>query len=179
MNTHCRTYYLFLIAILTTSLLISNAPAEVTPNAPVEPKPDIGLKGIGGQFGFVSPQIYGSTTLFGVILDLGSIPIQTSTLRLEGTGSYWSAGLSSKDFFGAQSETGINTLELNVTAKYYLPTGGGSLSPFVGGGLSFIRVSTFAKGEVFLLGNSMLAVRRGLISASTASAASTCPLGIR
>ena len=105
---------------------------------------DIGLKGIGGELGIVSPSGAADTTFgLGVVGDLGTLDMLLENLRLEGAAEYW------RDSWGTgYYEWSWNSLSIAALAKYDFPLNT-SITPFVGGGLglTFSRWSSDWKGE--------------------------------
>jgi len=94
---------------------------------------DLGLRGIGGEVGFVMPDYAGDNTFgLGVIADLGTI---LPVLRLEAFANYWG-----KSWDAGFYEWGWSVITVGGTAKYDFPIGKNFI-PFVGGGagLAFAR----------------------------------------
>jgi len=106
----------------------------------------LGFEGIGGSVSLFMPEGDADNTLgFGAIADLGPIVPQMNKLKGEVSADYW--GSSDKyTGFGTSWKVSWSTIMVNATAKYEIPIGG-SILPFAGGGLSFIRSSVSSEYE--------------------------------
>jgi opacity protein-like surface antigen len=100
---------------------------------------DFGLKGVGGEAGFVSPENVNGTFGFGAFADLGTIAprVQMST-HLD----YWShsEGLS------GVADASVRDITLSVRSAYMFPVSSPTVQPYAGGGLGMHLVN--AKVEI-------------------------------
>ena len=88
---------------------------------------DLGLKGLGGAIGFVSPEDFDGTFTIGVLADHGTI---TPNIGLESHIDYWS---QSESAFGV--EASVSDIALGARGKYYFPVAHPTIRPFAGAGL--------------------------------------------
>lgn len=107
---------------LTVALLATMTPAAMAQS-------DIGLKGIGGAIGFVSPEHMDGTFSFGALADLGTI---TPNIKLESRLDYWSWSQSDMG-----TETKAHDVILGARGKYFFEMKNSTLHPFAGAGLAF------------------------------------------
>jgi len=93
----------------------------------------LGLEGIGGKVALIMPDGPADNNIgFGVIAELGTIVPQINQLKLETSADYWGNSYDVTYYKWSWS-----SISLNGTAKYEIPIGG-SITPFVGAGLSFV-----------------------------------------
>ena len=92
---------------------------------------DVGLKSIGVDLGFVSPENVDGTVGFGAFADLGAL---SPKVRLSTHLGYWS---KSEGDPITQSEAKIRDVSLMTRARYNFPVASSKFQPYAGGGLGF------------------------------------------
>ena len=107
-----------LLLTLIAGLLVSSAAMAQT---------DLGLKGVGGAIGFVSPENVNGTFSLGIFADNGTI---APRFNLESRLDYWS---HSEENFGAKSS--ISDITLGARVKYMFEISDPRFQPYVGTGL--------------------------------------------
>jgi hypothetical protein len=91
---------------------------------------DIGLKSLGVDLGYVSPENVDGTLGFGAFAELGSL---SPKVRLSSHLGYWSKS-EGDPIFG---EAKIRDVSLMTRARYYFPVSSSKFQPYAGGGLGF------------------------------------------
>ena len=103
-------------------------------------KSDIGLKGVGGKFGYVKPEDIDGTFGFGAVADLGKL---TPQINLEGELLYWGKSDKHEGF-----EVSYSQIYISALAKYFFPQKkGAKWLPYAGGGLGFVIGKAKVKSE--------------------------------
>jgi opacity protein-like surface antigen len=95
---------------------------------------DLGLKGIGGAFGYVSPDNVDGTFSIGALADMGTV---APKVKLETRLDFWS---HSQSDFGAKAS--IHDVTLGGRIKYMLDVKDPKFQPYVGTGLGLHFVHT-------------------------------------
>ncbi len=90
---------------------------------------DVGLKSIGVDLGYVSPENIDGTLGFGAFADLGAL---SPKVHLSTHLGYWSKSESDPIL---QSEAKISDVSLMTRARYYFPVSSPKFQPYAGGGL--------------------------------------------
>jgi opacity protein-like surface antigen len=91
---------------------------------------DLGLKGVGVDLGYVSPENVDGTLGFGAFADLGAL---SPKVRLSTHLGYWSKSEGDPIL---QSEATIRDISLMTRARYHFPSSS-KFQPYAGGGLGF------------------------------------------
>lgn len=99
----------------------------------------IGLKGIGGKLGLISPEVIGSTIGFGVFADLGNI---TPNIQLSANADFWSKSFNSVSSF--------RDISFGATGQYIFATPNTAIRPFAEAGLAFHALKNDVEGVNFL-----------------------------
>jgi opacity protein-like surface antigen len=118
------------------SILLFGLIAGVLASTTAMAQSDIGLKGIGGAIGYVSPENVDGTFSIGALADLGTI---APRWNIESRLDWWS---HSEEAFGAKAS--IRDITLGARTKYMIEVANPKLQPYVGAGLGlhFLHAET-------------------------------------
>ena len=114
------------VLLLTLALCALAAPVAMAQSS-------LGLKGIGGAVGYVSPEDLDGTFSIGALADWGTI---TPQIGLESRIDFWSW---SESMMGVESS--VRDIALGARGKYYFETANPKIRPFAGAGLAIHMVN--------------------------------------
>jgi len=116
------------------SILVLGLVAGVLASTTAMAQSDLGMKGIGGAIGYVSPENVDGTFSIGALADLGTL---APRLKLESRLDWWS---HSEEAFGAKAS--VRDLTIGARTKYMIEVANPRLQPYVGAGLGLHFLSS-------------------------------------